>query len=645
MGESMRGNRMILAVLVMVLGTLGLTGCGGGYQPSSGSSSGGGTTASGVASLTLLASSSQLPSAANTADQGVTITAIAKDSKNGLVSNALVSFTANHGALAFSSGTTDSSGTVTNTLTAAGDQANQLITVSASSGGVSATVTVQESGTSVSISGSQVVGSGDTDTYVVKVVDSAGLGIQGKTVAVTSTLNNPVSFISTAVTDANGEVQFSYTGTTGGSDTLKVSVASLSATGSYPISVSSSKLVFQAPMDGAQINFGSAQPVQVLYTQNGTPVSGATVDFSATRGTLGAASAVTDGSGIATTSIQSSGAGGAGSAIVTAQVAGGGPLAKETISFLATTPASIDIQASPSTITPSGSSTITATVRDANNNLVQGKVVTFTLTDISGGSLSAGSATTDQLGNATVTYNASSNSSSNNGVVINAAVQGTSVTTTTPAYITVGGSALHITLGTGNKIAALDETRYELPYSVFVADAAGNPAPSNTTFRLSIRSTSYQKGYLAWDGKKWAPQYAISSSDAYWDGASTPSPFIGNDVPPFGCVSEDAYGDGILTPALDYNANNVMDPGSVAVVPSSVALSSGSAQFYITYPKDHAYWVEVQLTATATVSGNSTTATATFVLPGLADDYNTENIAPPGELSPYGQAAACTDKG
>ena len=70
------------------------------------------------------------------------------------------------------------------------------------------------------------------------------------------------------------------------------------------------------------------------------------------------------------------------------------------MTFVATTPASIDVQASPSTIQTNGQSTIIAIVRDANNNLVEGQTVDFQLTDKTGGSISVASAVTDVQGQA-----------------------------------------------------------------------------------------------------------------------------------------------------------------------------------------------------------------------------------------------------
>jgi hypothetical protein len=292
---------------------------------------------------------------------------------------------------------------------------------------------------------------------------------------------------------------------------------------------------------------------------------------------------------------------------------------------------------------------------------VQGQLVDFVLSDPTGGTLSAASGVTDQSGSASVTYHATSVSSSQGGVQISASVNGTTVSTPVPAEITVGGQALRITLGTGNSNAVLDATRYQMPYSVVVTDSAGNAVP-NATFSLSIMSVAYLKG--AWvvcqagttlpavchgmTSPDWVQISTISPTDPHYNGyppgSTPPSQFNILFEVPFGCLTEDPQNTGIYSSTLDYNGNGVLDPGAVASVPSSVTLdSTGSAQFFITYPKDHAQWVEVLLTGIASVAGTETTATSEFVLPILASDISNLQVSPPGATSPYGIADACND--
>jgi hypothetical protein len=110
------------------------------------------------------------------------------------------------------------------------------------------------------------------------------------------------------------------------------------------------------------------------------------------------------------------------------------------------------------------------------------------------------------------------------------------------------------------------------------------------------------------------------------------------------CASEDVNINGILDPGEDLNTNTKLDPGNVASVNASGTTdANGVALVTIEYARSYAYWVEVQLQASAGVVGNDPPTTATFFLPGLVSDYTDKNVAPPGQPSPYGIAASCAN--
>jgi hypothetical protein len=661
-----------------VLLSLGLAACGGGVHigsatssssgsssGSSGSSSSSGGSSSGSSSgaavvcgaLSLLASAPQLPSAASTPASGITVSALCKDANNNAVAGSTVSFAANAGLLQVTQPVTDATGTAQAVLSTGGDPTNQNLQIVAKSGASSPTLVVPEVGTNVQIGGPIVVGLGAKVSYTVTVVDSAGRGIVGQAVTLTSSLKNAVTPAS-GTTDASGRATFSYTSGTSGTDTLTAAAATVNASTSTSVSITASSLTFTKPANpSAPIPFNTPTPVQIQYLQNGSPVKSATINFSVTRGllyatapalpcsagtgTTSALSAVTDASGNASVIVCTDGSQGPVGAIVNATVSGGGPSSSAALSYVSTVAASISIKASPSTIATQGTSTLTATVLDQFNNVVQGQTVDFSLTDRTGGSLSAASATTDASGNASVIYTASTVSSGKDGVVVTARVDGTSITPVNPAKITVGGQALRIVLGTKNVVLPLGNTRYQLPYSVLVTDSAGNPV-QNATFNLTVQSIAYQKGFMVFDtvASYWVPYppSLVPSSDPHLNKSASVNPLT---QLPFGCITEDPNNNGIYSPTLDYNQNGVLDPGAVASAPSTIPLdpSTGSGEFEITYPSDHAYWTEVLLTGTAVVQGTETTATATIILPGVATDYNRQNISPPGAISPFGDSA------
>jgi hypothetical protein len=71
--------------------------------------------------------------------------------------------------------------------------------------------------------------------------------------------------------------------------------------------------------------------------------------------------------------------------------------------------------------------------------------------------------------------------------------------------------------------------------------------------------------------------------------------------------------------------------------------ASGFATATITYAKNFAFWATVVLEGRAGVVGNDPPSTTTFILPILAADTAAPLILPPGDISPFGRSAVCTD--
>jgi len=594
-------------------------------------------------SLSLITSSPQMPS-----DNSVpaTITAIVRNASNQLVAGAVINFQASTGAITpvqtvlgkganVAAGTTDANGQAQATLSTPGDPSNRTIVVTATVGttSTSGTVNVNVVGTTLTVTGPATLVQGSVGTYTVALTNSSGQGIPNEVVTLASANGNTLSTMS-VTTDSTGQKTFTMTAVNGGADTLSASTIGLQA--SEQVTVSAQSFAFTAPAANTQIPLNTPTTVTVHWTNAGAVQVGQTVNFSSTRGTLSAGSAVTDGSGNATVSIQSNTA---GPAVVSANATG--VSAQVSLDFIATNPTAIAVQASPATIPTQGQSTITATVRDANNNLVEGKVVDFSITqDSTGGSLSVASATTNAQGQASTVYTASTTTSAKNGVVIGATVSGTAVTGSTA--LTVGGQTVFLSLGTGNTIVALSQTQYELPYSVQAIDTAGNGV-NGVQITLTVTSLGYGKGALVWFGQVWAPGAGSPPTAGFNTSAADPYDYtlFGYN----GCRSEDVNNNGILDPGEDYNNNGKLDPGLVAStdVGSGTTANGGSLSFNLIYPKDHSYWTAVMLTATATVGGTQSSTSATFWLPGLADDYNSQSKAPPGQNSPYGQGNTCAN--
>lgn len=634
-----------------------------GSGSSSGSSSG---STSNATSITLVSSSSQLQSSALTQANGVVISAIVKDSANNLLQGVNVSFSTSAAAIAPTQPVTDNTGTALAVVTTGGDRTNQTISVTASASGaagtVSSSVAVFEVGTKLGVSGASVVGLGSNQSFTITLQDSANSPIANASVSLSSSNGNAIS-VPSATTNANGQATFTVTGTKSGADTLIAS--GLGANVSVPISVSVNELTFSSPANGVVIKFNASQTIKVLYQNSSAqPSPGQIISFKTDRGTLSSGStsgktvsATTGADGTAIVTFLSDGTEGAGGVNVTA-TAPDGTAVQLALSLVAITPAVISIQANPVTLATSATSTITALVLDAKNNPVPGVNVDFVLSADSsgGGKLSAGTATTNNQGQAIIFYQAGPGSSGTNGVQVNANVDSASSITTAPANpakLTVASNPLFIKIGTGVLIqdypaGSTTPTEYQQPFSVIVSDSAGNPAPSNTVVQFQLVSTSFQTGV-------WGVLTGASSYSTFYnvktDGSDANAP-----KGTFGCVTEDTNHDGILDAGDDNymsnKASTAVYPGDVATVTPSVTLdSTGSGQFLVTYPKDYAEWVEVNLLATTTVAGTQYSASRVYVLPVAAKDVNNTSVAPPGVNfggskgygSPFGLWSTCAN--
>jgi hypothetical protein len=645
-----------------IAAVLALVGCGGNDPSSfaslssSSSSSSGGTST--VASITLVSSLPQIPS---NDSSPATITAIAKNAANAIVTGANVTFSTNANATiaptttsatGSMAGITDTNGEAQAILTTPGDYSNRTVTVTASVGTVSASIDVAVVGTQLSLTGPTSLIQGANGTFSASLTNSGGTGIPQQTITVASANNNTLS-ASTLTTDATGHVQFMLTATNSGTDT--VSVSALGASASQSVVVSSQTFNFKSPAANTSVAIGAAQTVTVVWLNHGAPVANQPVSFSTTRGLFTGGtttvSATTDSTGTATAILSSNTA---GPAVITAS--GAAVSAELTLAFFATNPSQIDVQASPTTVPASGSSNITAIVRDAQGNLVSGVTVDFQLTDRTGGSISVGSAVTNAQGVASTVYTATTTASAANGVTITGTVQGTTLQSTVD--MTVGGQTLFLSLGTGNTITAPNATQFSMPFTVQALDSGGNPV-TNVTIAFTVHSFPYEDIPAA-DfyadaavGGDVVPEYAAYAK-GFWIDTPTTLPGACNGITGTAfcqvinayCFNEDLNGSGVNSPSEDINGVDALWPADVASVsPASGATdTTGTVSLAVLYPQDHAGWVRVKLTATATVAGTQSSTDTVFWLPMLAADVNSSsNGTPPGYISPYGYANTCTN--
>jgi hypothetical protein len=567
-----------------------------------------------IGSLTLITSQPQILSDGS---DSATITAIVRDQNNNTVEGVPVVFAASSGSLTVPSpSTTDANGSVAAELSSPSDFQNRTITVTATANDFSSTVNVDVSGTTLLINGPTSLPLGDVGTYNVVLSEAGGNGIAGQSIDITSDNGNAVS-ATPLTTDVTGQASFMLTASASGADTLTATGLGLTAT--QTVNVSSDEFSFTAPAANTEIPLNTPQTFTVQWLVNGIPVTdGSQISFSSTRGTVSAATATTT-AGTASITVTATNA---GPAVVTATNSDG-TSTQLVVEFVATTPAEVELQASPFTVGPEEQSALTAIVRDAAGNLVKNQTVTFTLDDVTGGSLSVAQGITNSQGRVQSFYTSSTQTSAADGVVVTAAVQGTALSDT--VNLTVAERELFISIGTGNSIEEPNVAQYRVEYVVQVTDAQGSGV-SDVTVQVSLLSLEYRKGFRVWNGVNWETTVTVA------------------------CPDEDVNNNGILDPGEDGNASGLLEAGNIAAAAAQgvgggtlTTDANGFAFVDIFYPQEYAYYIQAELTATASVAGTEFAEPTIFVLTGSTEDFANESVAPPGVTSPFGVGNSCAD--
>jgi len=634
---------LFLAAMVGIL-----AGCGGGADLPTAPATPPATPVPTAASIQLLVSSPQMASSGgNTVD----LTAIVLSATRQTVSGRTVTFSAGTDATAYvdnisEGGVSDTNGIVTARLNLGGDKVNRTITLTATADSVTATNSVDVTGTTVTISGNSSLAFGAATTLTLAVRDSIGNALKNTTVSVSSKTGNTIVLTpATGITNSSGQISATVTATAAGDDVISASAAGASA--AQTLTISADSFAFTTPAknpDGSapQIDLGAAGAVSINWTNAGVAQVGQQVTFSASRGTVaGGNPATTDAAGDTSGVTVSSTT--AGPAIITAYGPGGTPAATLDVIFVATSAASATVQAIPGTVqvttgSPSqsnNSSTITVQVRDAANNLVKDAGVSFTITsDNTGGGLTSSTGLTDISGSASVTYIAGGTSSAQNGVIISAtvtAIRGVPLpppVVTGTTTLTVSGQSLQVRLGTDNTVGTtpLPQNANVKTYVAIVTDAAGNPVV-NTTVQFALRPSRYRKGFFVPD-----------PTGIFWVQNITAT-----------CPNEDLNFNGILDPgeglvAWPAGVTPALLPGAVASVnATAVTDTGGAATATLTYAKSYSLWTEVTLEARTSVTTNDPPTQQTFFLPGVANDYDNVLENPPGQPSPFGINTSCAD--
>jgi len=572
------------------------------------------------------------------------ITAIVQDSGGRVVPGAIVSITADTGDIAQSDPQTDANGRAEATLGTAGDPTNRTITVTAEAGFAEQTVTVDVNGTRLELSGPiNVVADADVQ-YLARLLDSGDNGIPGESVDFTSANGNTLSAPS-VVTDSQGEAAVLLTGTQFGADTL--TATSIGEIANIDLEVSQDAFTYLAPAANTEIPLGVQTNVTVEWLINGVPQAGQTVNLFTTRGALTQNSVALNANGRGTVQISSDSS---GVALLTA-VNGNGTQISEEIEFVATTAASLDLQASRFIVAPGEQSTIRATVRDPNGNLVKNEFIEFLLDDVTGGTLSAGGNITNSAGQAEVVYTAGSTVGASGAVTVTARVI-SNPTVNDSVSLTVAGQEVFLSLGTGNSLFEPDTTTYEQPWTVLVTDVEG-VGVAGAPVDVSVLSIQYIKGMYVPEvlNNRWAASETVRCYDEdtkFCDAFQEPNldPRCRNGRIDTG--EDDAAvpnPGGPQQPGGIGNASGKIEAGNIALLSSSqlVTDDTGRADFRITYQQENGNWLKVRLRAKTAVAGTEFATTAEFVLPVTVDDVKLDIDPPGGVDSKWGTSASCQD--
>ncbi len=310
-----------------------------------------------------------------------------------------------------------------------------IATVMASTGGFNDTIDIpfvaDESNTlTITATPTTVIPLGTT-SVAVELLDSFGSPVEGETIIFSIPTNESGGSFSelTAVTDINGMAVVQYTSGAAGIAPILDTIRARSATdadvddtqvitiddtstalaGSLTLEVNDTILRADGEGNTAPGLPDRTQLKATLLDTNGDPVPATEIIFTTTLGTFSGASPYdTDPNGLATLELIAGET--VGTAVVNAYF--GGFNAQVEVQFVAGPPAGLTILATPTTISPLGTTSVLVTVVDGATtpNPVEGETIIFSIpTNASGGSFDSLTAVTDVNGMAVVQYTAGSN--------------------------------------------------------------------------------------------------------------------------------------------------------------------------------------------------------------------------------------------
>lgn len=266
-------------------------------------------------------------------------------------------------------------------------------------------------------------------TITATVRNAAGAPISGVVVSFTSARTDLLRLTAdSSLTNAQGMATVGMSAAASGltgADTVTViaNLGTTSLTGKVGVGITGAAATLQAAIDNTTLRV-SAGPVRFTATvrdATGSPMQGQLVKFASASGVVAVAnaSALTDGNGMASTTVTpADGSVGVADTLVASTAVNGNSIQSSiNVQVISETP-SIAIALSSTTIGPTAPATVQVTVRDANNMPVEGAIVSFS-TQFGLGLFSATTATTAKFsGVATVALSPKTATSTGADVVV-----------------------------------------------------------------------------------------------------------------------------------------------------------------------------------------------------------------------------------
>ena len=586
-----------------------------------------------AAAIRLSASSTSVKSDGST---NTTITVMALNDKNAALNGIKVTMSTNTGVISAENVTTNTTTPATVTFSSPGKPINRTAWITATAGTVTAQIPIKIEGSTVTLepSATSIPIDGATNVILTIVTKDAGNNVvpNAEVTLTQAGAGNVTIAQTTDKTDETGTFKATIQGKTAG--VVNLTASALGATATINITVTNpggNFAIDQQKLNGVIIanNAMTAMKIKDTLEIRVNAPTATSVTFVSSIGTWenGASSRVVTPDAVtkkATATLKTTVAGISSVAVYddlnnkdsrTVAMSSGADPAKITITAL---PANVPVSVGSTT----GSSTLTATVRDIDNNLIGGSAVMFTIINPQGTEtvspviVTTASDTNNGLsiGEARTTFTAGSTSSTSDGIQIRATVVGTNINTAgNDAKIVIGGVAGSIAFSDGTKIGTLyNDTVYSLPITVSVADSAGAGVPG-AEVSLSVWPIAWSTGTAcAFDSDNGI------NEGTFWNEDVNENMFLepGED----GNRSYYATGALATTPGT---TNGELDPANSVVSTSLskvVTDEAGFAPFKLNYPKKSAIWTMVRLRATTKVRGTENRTEKVFRLQALEDD-------------------------